>query len=268
VAREDNILLSINSGSGPPLESTGPLYIRTGPPGKVQDPHGHEPDPWDGFRTPLCGVQATLSRVSGFWGKEYPDFNQGQAGVRSRHVSGPYRIRFCSPLRRRPDAATWPTARDVSQRAKPDVRPLGRATSAFIVDKPHRLSTPLAGDVPPQHLMCLVHSTGRRCAASAFNVPCPLRCPSCRRRACLFRWQAVRPCCGIHCAHHHSRVTKEAARHINTVGATDIMALGDLLGDAGIGYFYMYSLHFAPGPTCWGSAPLYVPPLSYKRGGT
>jgi hypothetical protein len=90
-------------------------------------------------------------------------------------VSGPYRIRFCSPLRRRPDAATWPTAHDVSQRAEPDVRPLGRAASAFIADKPHRLSTPLTGDVSPQHLMCFVHSTGRRCAASAFNVACPLR---------------------------------------------------------------------------------------------
>jgi hypothetical protein len=30
-----------------------PLYIRTGPPGKVQDLHGHEPDPWYGSRT-LC----------------------------------------------------------------------------------------------------------------------------------------------------------------------------------------------------------------------
>jgi hypothetical protein len=49
---------------------------------------------------------------------------------------------------------------------------------------------------------------------------------------------------------------------------TDMMALGDLLGDTGIGYFYMYSLRFAPGPTCWGPAPLYVPPLSYKREGT
>jgi hypothetical protein len=44
------------------------------------------------------------------------------------------------------------------------------------------------------------------------------------------------------------------------VGATNIMALGDLLGDAGIGYFYMYSLRFAPGPTCRGSTSLYVPP--------
>jgi hypothetical protein len=68
-------------------------------------------------------------------------------------VSGPCRVRFCSPLRRSLDAATWPTTRDVSQRAKPDVRPLGHATSAFIVDKSRRLSIPLAGDVSPQHLM-------------------------------------------------------------------------------------------------------------------
>jgi hypothetical protein len=89
-------------------------------------------------------------------------------------VSEPYRVRFCSSLRRRPDAATWLTARDVSQRAEPDVKPLGRAASAFIADKTCRLSIPLAGDVLTRHLMSLVHSTGRRCAASAFNVPCPL----------------------------------------------------------------------------------------------
>jgi hypothetical protein len=29
---------------------------------------------------------------------------------------GPIRIRYCSPPRRRPDAATWPTTRDISQR--------------------------------------------------------------------------------------------------------------------------------------------------------
>jgi hypothetical protein len=61
---------------------------------------------------------------------------------------------------------------------------------------------------------------------------------------------------------------RKQPRDINTIWTMDIMALGDLLGDTGIGYFYMYSLRFAPGPTCWGSAPLYVPPLSYKREGT
>jgi hypothetical protein len=121
VAKEDDILQGINSESGP-------LYIQTGPPGEVQDLHGREPDPWDGSRTPLCGVRATHSRVPGFWDKEYLGLNQGQTGVRSRHVSGPYRVRFCSPLKRRPDATTWPTARDVRQWAEPDVRPLGRVT--------------------------------------------------------------------------------------------------------------------------------------------
>jgi hypothetical protein len=59
-----------------------------------------------------------------------------------------YPVRFHSPLRRRPDAATWTIARDVSQRAEPDVRPLGHAASAFIAEKTCRLSIPLTDDVP------------------------------------------------------------------------------------------------------------------------
>jgi hypothetical protein len=72
-------------------------------------------------------------------------------------------VRFRSSLRRRPDAATWTTARDVSQRVEPDVRPLGRTASAFIAEKTRCLSIPLIDDVPPQHLMSTVHSAGRRC---------------------------------------------------------------------------------------------------------
>jgi hypothetical protein len=79
-----------------------------------------------------------------------------------------------SPLRRRPDAAAWPTACDISQGAEPDVRFLGRVSSAFIADKtrrltgdvpPRHLMSPVHStdrDVPPRHLMCPVHSTGRR----------------------------------------------------------------------------------------------------------
>jgi hypothetical protein len=131
-------------------------------------------------------------------------------------MSGPYCIRFCSPLRRSPDAATWHGARDISQRAEPNVRPLGRVTSAFIVDKARHLSNPLAGDVPPRHLMSPVHSTGRRCAALAFNEPCPLRWqaatrPSRRRRAYPFHWQVTHPYCRMHYTHDDSHVTEEAA---------------------------------------------------------
>jgi hypothetical protein len=41
--------------------------------------------------------------------------------------SGPICIHSCSSLSRSPDAATWYTARDISQRAKPNVTPLGYA---------------------------------------------------------------------------------------------------------------------------------------------
>jgi hypothetical protein len=93
---------------------------------------------------------------------EYPGLGQGRTGVRRRHVSGLCPERFRSPLRRRPDAATWPIARDVSQRAEPDVRPLGHAISTFIAEKTRRLSALLTGDVPPRHLMSPVHSASRR----------------------------------------------------------------------------------------------------------
>jgi hypothetical protein len=133
------MLQGINSGFGPPWEGAGPLYVWTGPRGRVQDLRRYRSDPQDGSLTSLCGVRATLSRVPGFWDKEYLDLSKGQAGVWSRHVSRPYRIRFCSPLRQRPDAATWPTTRDVSQCAEPDVRHLGRVSSTFIADKAQRL---------------------------------------------------------------------------------------------------------------------------------
>jgi hypothetical protein len=90
-------------------------------------------------------------------------------------VSGPYRVRFRSPLRRRPDAAAWPTARDVSQRVEPDVRLLGHASFAFIADNTRRLT----GDVPPRHLMSPVHSNGRDVPPR--HLMCPVH-PAGRRR--------------------------------------------------------------------------------------
>jgi hypothetical protein len=78
----------------------------------------------------------------------------------------------------------WPIARDVSQWAKPDVRPLSRA---FIMEEARRLSswqvmcrlsikytmsTPMTSDVPPQHLMCPVHSAdGQQPGHPAGGVP-------------------------------------------------------------------------------------------------
>jgi hypothetical protein len=36
--------------------------MRTGPPGKVQDPRRRKPDPWDGSRTPLRGSGPLTAR--------------------------------------------------------------------------------------------------------------------------------------------------------------------------------------------------------------
>jgi hypothetical protein len=183
--------------------------------------------------------------------------------------AGPYRVRLCSPLRRSPDAATWPTTRDVSQWAEPDVRPLGHATSTFIADKACRVSIPLAGDVPPQHLMSPVHSTNRRCAASAFNVPCPLRRrtatrPSCRRHACPLRWLVVRPvlrrtlCSSSLARYRGSSDNISISYALWTLWRSEIAQALQAL---------VISFCFALGPTCRGLVSLYVPPLSYKREG-
>jgi hypothetical protein len=112
----------------------------------------------------------------------------------------------------------------------------------------------VAGDVPPQHLMCPIHSAdGRWPGHPAGGMPVHSDGRQYARAAAYTVLIMARA------------LPRKHPRDINTIWTTDIMALGDLLGDTGIGYFHMYSLHFAPGPTCQGSAPLYVPPLSYKR---
>jgi hypothetical protein len=188
-------------------------------------------------------------------------------------VSGPYRIRFCSPSRRRPDAAAWPTARDVSQRAKPDVRPRDCVASAFISDKALRLSIPLAGDVPPPYLLSPVHSAGRRCVASAFVEPCPFHwqattSPFHRRRACLFHWQAVRPYCCMHYAHHYSYVTKGAAAAYQYCVDCGHQGNRRLHRRTRVSYFYNVSPPFCSRAHMSGLSILVRAPLSYKREGT
>jgi hypothetical protein len=133
------------------------------------------------------------------------------------------------------------------------------------------MSIPLTGDVLPPHLLSLVHSTDRRCTASAFNETCPFcwqaaTSPFRRRRACPFHWQTVRPYCCVHYAHHHSCVPKEAAaayQYCMDCGHRGAHKIAHVLVTP-----IIYSFCYVPGPTCRGSASLYVPPLSYKRKGT
>jgi hypothetical protein len=95
---------------------------------------------------------------------------------------------MCSPLKRRPDAATWLVARDISQRAGHDIRALSRAPSAFIAERTHRLSTLLTGDVPPRHLLHPVHSVGRRRGGHPADGA-PVQSVA----------ETVRLCCAMHC---------------------------------------------------------------------
>jgi hypothetical protein len=154
-------------------------------------------------------------------------------------------VRLCSPLRRRPDAVTWLVARDISQRVEPDVRPLGRAVSAFIAERTHRLSTLLTGDVPPQHLMCPVHSTGRwRQGHPADDAPVQSIVKQCaraaRRTVSIIPYTRSFPC-------------TPRLRSSRMSGRKKIAPAANISS-------FKYYTRYVPGPTCRGSVPLYMPP--------
>jgi hypothetical protein len=176
-----------------------------------------EPLEWDpdppcmGFGPPTMGSQGSRIEHTRAW-------NKTQARVRCRHVSRPRLvcIHSCSPLRRRPDAATRTIARDVSQRTEPGVKPLGYTAPAFIVDK---------------------------------------------MSACPFQWQAL--CSSLlACYQGNDRRLSilRGPRPSRRPVITQVLLV--------LIIHIMCFIHYAPGPTCRGSAPLYVPPLNYEREGT
>jgi hypothetical protein len=142
---------------GPNLRARSRTF--TGVPG----PLGRAPDPLRRVRP--CTTRSQDRTCTGPW--VGPRRGSGDNTCPDPVWCRPVRLRHCSPLGRRPDAATWPTARDVIRRAEPDVRPPGYAAPTFIADKARRMSAPLTGDVPPQHLMSPVHSAGRQYAHAA-----------------------------------------------------------------------------------------------------
>ena len=109
---------------------------------------------------------------------------------------------------------------DVSMRDGPDVRPLGHAAPAFIVERMHCLTTPLTGDVPLQHLMCPVHSAGRqRPGRLAGGVPVRSAGRQCAHAAACTMLIKTRTWPG------------KLPLHANTTRAADIRAQGDCTGD-------------------------------------
>jgi hypothetical protein len=158
-------------------------------------------------------------------------------------------VRLRSLLRRSPDAAAWHLARDISQRAEPDVRPLGRAVSAFIAGRTRRLSTLLTGDAPPQHLMRPIHSTGRRRQIHpADGAPVQSIVKQCARDA--RRTVLIIPYTGSFpytLRLHRSQMS----------GRKKIAPTANISSPK-------YFIRYAPGPTCRGSVPLCMPPSAIK----
>jgi hypothetical protein len=154
-------------------------------------------------------------------------------------------VRLRSSLRRRPDAATWLVARDISQQAEPDVRPQGRMDSAFIVESTRRLSTLLTGDVPPRHLLRHVHSAGKRRqgypADGALSSPLSKQCARAARCTVLIIPYTRSFPCTLRL--RRSRVSG----HKKIAPAANISSS-------------KYYIRCVPGPTCRGSALLYMPP--------
>jgi hypothetical protein len=164
-------------------------------------------------------------------------------------VSWLYLVHLRSPLRRRPNAATWLVARDVSQRVEPDVRPLGRTVSAFIVERTRCMSTLMTGDVPPQHLMRPVHSARwRRQGHPADGVPVQSIVKQCTRAAgctmSIIAYTRSFPCTPI-------------LRRSRMSGSKKIAPAANIS-------ISKYNICYVPGPTCRGSVPLYMPPLVIK----
>jgi hypothetical protein len=158
-------------------------------------------------------------------------------------------VRLRSPLRRRPDAATWLIARDISQRAEPDVRPLGRAVLAFIAKRTRHLSTLLTGDVPPQHLMRLVHPAGRRRQSHpADDAPVQSIVKQCaraaRRTVLIIPYMRSFPC-------------TPRLRRSRVSGRKKITSAANISSSK-------YYIRCVSGPTYRGSALLYMPPLAIK----
>jgi hypothetical protein len=110
--------------------------------------------------------------------------------------------------------ATWLIARDVGQRTGHDIRALSRAASAFIVERTCRMSALLIGDVPPRHLLCLVHSASRRRQGHPADGT-PVQSVA----------ETVRPCCAVHCTHPLHEKLSPACRGYADLGCQGVRRL-------------------------------------------
>jgi hypothetical protein len=143
-------------------------------------------------------------------------------------------------------------ARDVSQRAEPDVRPIQLFSLCIYCGEDAPPATTLTGDAPSQHLMRPVQSAGRRRqghpADGAPDQSVGKQCTRAERRIVLIIPST------------RSFPYTPRIRRSRVPGHKKIAPAANICGSK------RYIL-YAPGPTCRGPVPLCMPPFSYKRGG-
>jgi hypothetical protein len=143
----------------------------------------------------------------------------------------------------------WLVARDSSQWAEPDVRPLKPLSLCIYCGEDAPPATTLTGDVPSQHLMCPVHSAGRRRQGHpADGVPVQSVDKQCvrvvRRTVLIIPSTRSFPCT--------PRIRRSRmSRHKKIAPAANICSS-------------KCYIHYVPGPTCRGSVPLCMPPSAIK----
>jgi hypothetical protein len=241
MARKDDTSQDVSVEPDPREGAPDPRTHNPDPPVMARDYRVSMPGPLEGTQIPLSEVRAaTRSSLRG---------NSGVSKGQYCHASGPYLVRMSSPLRRRPDAATWLVAHDISLRAKPDVRPLGRTVSAFIAERTRRLSTLLTGDVPSQHLMRPVHSAGRRRQGHPTD-DAPVQSVVEQYACAVRRTMLIIPCT-------RSFPCTPVLRSSWMSGHKKIAPTTNISRSK-------YYLRYVSGPTCWGSTLLYMPPLAIK----
>jgi hypothetical protein len=156
----------------------------------------------------------------------------------------------CAPRSgQRPAAAAWLVARDISQRAGPDVRPITPRSLCIYCGEDAPPATTLTSDVPSQHLMCPVQSAARQRqghpADGAPGQSVDKQCARAERRTVLI----VPSTRSFPCTPriHRSRMS----------GHKKIAPAANICNTK------CYIL-YVPGPTCRGPVPLCMPPSAIK----
>jgi hypothetical protein len=159
----------------------------------------------------------------------------------------------CAPrLGENPLRPRWVLARDISQRAKPSVRPIRLCSLCIYCGEDAPPATTLTGDAPSRHLMCPVQSASRwRQGHPADSVPDQSvgeQCARAERRTVLIIPSTRSFPCTPRIQRSRASGHKKSAPVANICGSK----------------CYILYVH---GPTCRGPVPLCMSPFNYKRGG-